>query len=249
VSLGTAACVQAASTIQFSATSYTFAESAGFATITVQRLSDPSTTVSVDYATADGTATNGLKYTAASGTLAFGASETNKTIEVPILNNGFVEGTKFFRVILSNPTVGAVLGARTNATVRITDNDVGVQFQFSPYSVTEDTGTVLIGVVRGDDGMLPATVDFATADLSATNEDAGAALITVLRGTDDTNSTVTVDVATADVTATNGLDYSGITNTLSFAPGERLKLITVPILNDGIKEPTKNFRVDLSNPT
>src|SRR5207302_9290684 len=70
-----------------------------------------------------------------------------------------------------------------------------------------------------------------------------------LRGTDDTNSTVTVDVATADVTATNGLDYSGITNTLSFAPGERLKLITVPILNDGIKEPTKNFRVDLSNPT
>src|SRR5205807_1789348 len=202
-------------TIQFSASSYTVAESACFATITVQRLSDPSTTVGVDFATTDGTATNGLKYTAVSGTLAFGAGETNKTIVVPILDEGFVEGSKTFRVILSNPTVGAVLGARTNATVRITDNDVGIQFQLATYSVAEDAGAVLIGIVRGDDGMLPATVDFATAD----------------------------------VTATNGLDYTGVTNTLSFAPGERFGLITVPILNDAIKEPTKNFRVTLSNPT
>ena len=131
VSLGTAACVQAASTIQFSATSYTVAESAGFATITVQRLSDTSTTVSVDYATVDGTATNGLKYTAVSGTLGFGTSETNKTIVVPLLNEGFVEGTRAFQAVLSNPTGGAVLGARTNATVRITDNDVGIQFQLA----------------------------------------------------------------------------------------------------------------------
>src|SRR5207302_3860589 len=103
--------------------------------------------------------------------------------------------------------------------------------------------TVTVTIVDNDQGF---QFEFASYTIT---EDAGAALITVLRGTDDTNSTVTVDVATADVTATNGLDYSGITNTLSFAPGERLKLITVPILNDGIKEPTKNFRVDLSNPT
>src|SRR5687767_7258954 len=134
ISLGTADCVQAASIIQFTAASYAFGEGDGFATLTVQRLSDFTTTVSVDYATADGTATNGLKYTAVSGTLTFGASETNKTIVVPILNNGFVEGTKTFQVILSNPTGGAVLGARTNATVRITDNDFGIQFQFATNS-------------------------------------------------------------------------------------------------------------------
>ena len=79
------------STIQFTATSYTTNESAGTVTLTVQRTGDTNTEVGVDYATADGTATNGLKYTAVSGTLAFGASETNKTIVVPILNNGFVE--------------------------------------------------------------------------------------------------------------------------------------------------------------
>lgn len=324
VSLGTAACVQAASTIQFSATSYTFGESAGFATITVQRLSDPSTTVSVDYATTDGTATNGLKYTAVSGTLAFGAGETNQTLLVPILNEGFVEGTKNFRVILTNATGGAVLGAHVNATVLITDNDVGVQFQFATYSAAEDAGAVLLGVVRGDDGTNAVTVDFSTSNLSATSgadftgvtntlsfapaerlklvpvpilnnsqkqpnrtfrvtlsnpagatlggqrtttvtivdndqgfqfeisshtfaEDAGAALIRVLRGSDDTNFSASVDYATSDGSATNGLDYTGATNTLSFEPGERAKQIAVPILNDDLKEATKYFRLTLTN--
>ena len=320
VTLGETALLQAASTIQFSASSYTVAESAGTVTLTVQRTSDTNTPVSVDYATADGTATNGLKYTATNGTLAFGAGETNQTIVVPILNDGFVEGTKTFQVILSNPT-NAVLGTRTNATVSITDNDAGVQFQFATYSVAEDAGAVLIGVVRGDDGTLPVTVDLATTDLTATSgldytgitntlsfapterfklvpipilndslkeanetfrvtlsnptggtlgstktttvtivdndqgfqfesatysvaEDAGAVLISVLRGDDDTNSAATVDYATSDVTATSGLDYTGTTNTLSFAPGEKVKLVSVPILNDGIKEADQDLSRD-----
>ena len=79
VSLSIAVRVQAVSTIQFTATSYTTNETAGAATLTVQRTGDITTEVGVDYVTADGTATNGLKYTAASGMLAFGASETNKT--------------------------------------------------------------------------------------------------------------------------------------------------------------------------
>jgi hypothetical protein len=58
-----------------------------------------------------------------------------------------------------------------------------------------------------------------------------------------------VDFNTADVTATNGLNYSGITNTFSFGPGERIKLVTIPILNDEVKATSKGFRVSLSNPT
>ena len=312
------------STLQFDATTYTVAESAGAVTLTVQRLNDTASAVAVDYATADGTATNGLKYTATNGTLAFSAGETNKPIVVPILNDGFVQGTKTFTVTLSNPT-NAVLGTRTNATVSITDNDVGVQFIFDTYSVAEDAGAVLLGVVRGDDGILPVTVDFATSDLTATNgldytstnntlsfapterlkfvsvpilndslkeankmfrvtlsnpvgatlgsqqtttvtivdndpgfqfetnrydvaEDAGVALIGVRRGTDATNASVAVDLTTVNGTALSGLDYTGLTNTLTFAPGERLKMVAVPILNDGIKEATKNFRLTLSNP-
>jgi len=58
-----------------------------------------------------------------------------------------------------------------------------------------------------------------------------------------------MDFATLDVTATNGLNYSGITNTLSFAPGEKVKLVTIPILDDVVKQASKSFRASLSNPT
>jgi len=125
--------------------------------------------VTVEYATADGTATNGLKYTATNATLAFAAGQTTQPIVVPILSEGFVEGTRYFRVSLSNPTGGAVLGSSTNATVNITDNDVGIDLQFASYSVAEDAGAVMLGVVRGDDGTLPVTVQFTTSDLTATN--------------------------------------------------------------------------------
>jgi hypothetical protein len=79
-------------------------------------------------------------------------------------------------------------------------------------------------------------------------EDAGVVLITVTRG-DDTNLAASVDYATSGLTAVNGSDYEGSTNTLSFAPGEKVKLASVPVLNDGITEPAKTFRVTLGNPS
>jgi len=313
------------STLQFSANTYTVPEWAGSVTLTVQRANDASTEISVDYATADGTATNGLKYISTNGTLAFAAGETNQTIVVPILNDGFVEGTKTFRVTLSNPT-DAVLGSPALATVSITDNDFGVQFQSANYSVAEDAGAVLLGVVRGDNGTLPVTVGFTTTNLTAksgvdytgTNitlsfgpserfklvpvpilnnnlkegnknfratlnnpagatlgsqttttvtivdndlgaqfelanytvaEDAGAVLIRVLRGNDDTNSPMTVDYTITGLTAINGLDYTGTNNPLVFAPGEKVKVLRIPILNDGVKEASETFLVTLSNPS
>ena len=208
--------VQAASTIQFASGTYTVAEDAGTVSITVRRSGDVNTTVGVDYATLDGSATNGVKYTAVSGTLAFGPGETNQTIVIPILNDGVVGGPTIFRAALSNPSGGAVLGLAAVATVQIKDNDTGIRFEVAAYSVAEDAGSVLIGVVRGNDVSLPP---------------------------------FTVDYATADGSAAGGVDYTGATNTLSFAAGETVKLVTIPILNDGIREPSKTFRVSLSNPS
>lgn len=200
-------------TVQFSASTYTVAESAGAVTLTVQRTGDTSTVAGVDYATADGTATNGLKYTAVSGTLAFGASETNKTIVVPILNNGLIDGTKTFRVLLSNPTAGALLGVRANATVTIADNDSPLTVEFARFEAREDEATVVIGVVRGDDGDFPVSVDYATTN----------------------------------VTALAGEDYIETIGRLTFASGERLKLVSIPILNDALNETNKTFRFTLTN--
>ena len=68
----------------------------------------PSGTVTVDYATSDGTATAGSDYTATSGTLSFAAGETEKTVSVPVLDDAHDEGSETLTLTLSNPS-GAYL--------------------------------------------------------------------------------------------------------------------------------------------
>ena len=65
--------------------------------------------VTVDYATSDGTATAGTDYTAASGTLAFAAGETEKTVSVAVLHDGSAEADETLTLTLSNAS-GANIG-------------------------------------------------------------------------------------------------------------------------------------------
>ena len=58
---------------------------------------------------------------------------------------------------------------------------------------------------------------------------------------------VTVDYATADGTAKAGEDYTATTGTLTFAAGERVKTVSVPILDDGHDEGHETFLLRLSN--
>ena len=68
-----------------------------------------SDTVTVDYATSDGTATAGEDYTATSGTLTFAAGDTTKTVSVPIIDDTVDDGGETFTLTLSNAS-GAGLG-------------------------------------------------------------------------------------------------------------------------------------------
>ena len=75
-------------------------------------------TVTVDYATADGSAEAGDDYTAASGTLSFAAGETSKTISVAIDDDNDNESDETFTVTLSNAS-GADLGTQAaTGTIR-----------------------------------------------------------------------------------------------------------------------------------
>ena len=77
-----------------------------------------SDTVTVDYATSDGSAEAGNDYTATSGTLSFSAGETRKTISVAISDDTDNEGDETFTVTLSN-AAGADLGTKTaTGTIR-----------------------------------------------------------------------------------------------------------------------------------
>ncbi|HOW67439.1 MAG TPA: Calx-beta domain-containing protein, partial [Verrucomicrobiota bacterium] len=69
--IGLSVRLQAASTIQFAQPNCSVSDAAGPVTFNIQRQNDINTPVSVDFATADGTAINGVNYTAVAGTLAF----------------------------------------------------------------------------------------------------------------------------------------------------------------------------------
>ena len=119
-------------TFQFSATEYKVQESAGEATVTVTRSGDLSAPASVDYATHGSnnsrSASDRSDYTAAAGTLRFGAGEGVKTFNVLITDDAFAErdpqfGDEFIDLSLSNPTGGAALGVPQAAFITIVDND------------------------------------------------------------------------------------------------------------------------------
>ena len=92
-------------------------------------------------------------------------------------------------------------------------------------------------------------MELEATELDVSQND-GQAVITVLRGA-GTTGTVTVDYSTSDGTATGGTDYSPVSGTLTFADGEYLKTITIPILipNYGRAGNTETFTLNLSDPT
>jgi uncharacterized delta-60 repeat protein len=135
------------------------------AVLTVNRTGGATGTVTVDYATNDGTATAGVDYTATTGTLTFLDGETSKTISIPILDDGTLEGgTDTFFVTLSNPTGGATLGAVTKSVVTIKDDDIigssvngteglsltGVVATFAPSNPSVGAGDFVAAIDWGD---------------------------------------------------------------------------------------------------
>ena len=66
--------------------------------------------------------------------------------------------------------------------------------------------------------------------------------------TPDSSQTATVDYATDNNTAVAGSDYTAVTNSLTFNPGDTTQTISVPIIGDTDDESDETFFVNLSNP-
>ena len=207
-------------TIQFASATYAVGENEGNATITVAREDGSAGTVTVKYATSDGSAVTGEDYTASTGTLTFGPGEQTKTFTVPIIDDGNPEPEETVNLTLSDPTGGASLGSRTTAVLTIIDD------QGPP---------------------VPGTLQFSASDYSE-SESAGNVTVTVTR-TGGTDGTITVGYATSDGSAKANSDYTPTSGTLSFGPGEVTKTFTVALVDDPSAEPDEAFIVTLSNPT
>jgi hypothetical protein len=205
--------------VQLSSSTYSGGEASGqqSITITVNRIGGSTGSASVNYATANGSATAGSDYTATSGTLSWPAGDaSNRTFNVTVLDDAIVEGSQTFTVSLSAP-VGATLGSPISATVTINDNDnppAGtMQLAASSYSLAENGGSVTITATRtgGSFGALSA------------------------------------NYATNNGSAVSGSDYTATSGTLSWASGDAAnKTFSVAIVNDTAIESTETFSVGLT---
>ena len=87
--------------------------------VTLSRVA--SGTLTVDYATADGSAHAGDDYTAASGTLTFGAGESSQKIRVAVLEDAHDEGEETLTLRLSNASSGQVTDGEATGTIKNSD--------------------------------------------------------------------------------------------------------------------------------
>lgn len=127
-----------------------------------------STPVTVQYTTADGTATLANNdYVAAAGTLTFAPGVTTQTFSVKVVGDTQVEPDETFAVKLSNP-VGATL-SRAQATGTIKNDDTAPPTGNIQFQVTSDWGSGFTGqITMRNGGTTPLTNWVLEFDFPAT---------------------------------------------------------------------------------
>ena len=102
--------------LEFTSPAYYSHANAGQIQFQVHRLNGLGGTVSVSYATSNGTAVAGTHFQAATGTLTFTNGQSTASGSVTLLSGALTTNLLNFRVVLSTPTGGASLGSRVTAT-------------------------------------------------------------------------------------------------------------------------------------
>jgi uncharacterized repeat protein (TIGR01451 family) len=183
----------------------------------------PAGGVTFDIATADNTATAPSDYASSSLTnQTIPAGSTSYTFHVSVNGDTTVESNETFFVNVTNVTGATLSDGQGLGTIQ--DDDAAFVLAINDVSLAEGNG--------------PGTAEFAfTVSLAPAS-----------------GQQVTVDYATQNDTASGGAtcpgpDYESQSDTLTFAPGETEKTITVEVCGDTTVEDNETFLVNLSNPT
>lgn len=211
--------------VSFAATSYTVAENAGTATITLTRTGDLNGSDTVNwlaYAMMNqaGWATAGTDFLGGSRTTTFAPNEASKTVTVTITNDHLAENPEKIGLALVSGSAGVSFGTNT-ADLFIQDDDPRAVFTMATATsnVSESAGTYLARVIRSGN----------------------------LNGTD------TVDLVAWHYSQpgwANDSDWSGpVEVTLTFNPGETEKTVPYTINDDELDEGSERFRVGVIWPS
>ncbi len=204
-------------------------EDSGQIVFTVTKTGVTALPLTVDFATANGTATSGSDYTATSGTLTIAAGSTTGTITVPVSTDSTYEGDENVTVTLSNPTQASITSA--TATGTITNDDSAPTISIAATWVNEDSGPMVFTVTKTGATSFPITVDYASSNgTAAAGSDYTATSGTLTIPAGSTTGTISVPI-TADAVTEPG---ETLTMTLTNPTGATLSTAaaTGTIIND-----------------
>lgn len=222
---------QTVSRVSFLTPKVSVLENVGQASIPVQRTGPFDFAMKVAYKCIDGTAKDGVDYTAVSGLLEFGAGEDECTIKVPIVDDSTQwNAEKNFEIVLeftpecNNQTAKEIkLGQIPTTTIGIIDVDNPGEFCFT---------------------------EIAFACLSTDSKIA----LSVERRSGATGI-ATVTVVPKSASAKAGVHFKGEEHVITFQQDQAAALVHIPLIPDGWKDidsesiQSLRFFVDLAKPT
>lgn len=184
------------------------------AVFTVTLLPAATGAVTVNYATSDNTASAAASdYTPQFGTLSFNAGQTTKTISVPVVGDGFVEGNERFGLTLSNALGATIDDATGNATILDDDHFPRLTSISNPVVFESNSGTTTAAFTftLSAPSAIAAWVDWATFENNGPGN------------------------------ARAGEDYDDAEGTVTFMPGETTKTVSIAVRGDTVDEGDEVF--------
>jgi hypothetical protein len=205
------------------------AEGLGEATVRVLLSTNLNRLVSVNYATANGTANAGTDFVNASGRLDFPAGSTQQTFTVSITQDPLVELNETIQILLSNPT-NCILGPSGGITI-LDDDPAGVFFSSTNFTVLENASngvvTLQLTAASGKNvsiGVLATNGTASMDDFTVTN-----AVVVIPSGEASASFLVPITNDNLDeLSETIALRIIAVTNASVAAPGTA----TLTILDD-----------------
>jgi chitinase len=149
------------------------------------------TPVTVNFATADGTALAGSDYAARSGTLTFAAGETRKVVKVTVSADALAESDELMRLVLSGASGATILDG--TATGTIVDDDTPPSISVADVTVREGNAGTKFATF---------TLRLSEASESAVTVGWSTAAGTALAGTDFVAASGTVTFAAGETVST-----------------------------------------------
>jgi hypothetical protein len=188
-------------------------------TFTVSLSAPSSATVTVAYATQNGTATAGSDYTTTSGSLTFTPGQTSQTFAVAVAGDTTAESDETFLAGLTSPA---------NATITKSSGTGAI--------LNDDGGTTLPGLAVGDTSIVEGHSGSSLLAFPINLSVASA-------------SDITVAYATSNGTAVAGSDYTATSGTFTIPAGATTKNVVVRVTGDISLEPDETVLFTLSNAT